>query len=460
MSSTSTADIPYLGIAQLGALLRSRLISSLEVTRLLLDRISSIDAQLQSYSHVSGDLAVEGARRADLELRRGIDRGPLHGVPVAIKDLCDVEGMPTGAGMVLSRDISATADAEVVHRLKDAGAVILGKLEMTEGGFSAYHPSIAAPINPWSRQLWSGVSSSGCGVATAAGLCFGSIATDTGGSVRWPSAANGVTGLKPTWGRLSTRGVVPCSPSLDTVGLMARSALDCELMMNSVVTSKEEAGSMGVPPKFRLDGLRVGLDQSYAFRGADEDTQRAVQTSLDLLVSAGATLQSFTMPDTRHVLPDILTIVAVESVLAHSATYPSRSAEYGPRVKAIFESATRVSPDEKRAVDQRRDEFRHDLQVRFREIDILVTPVQCFATPLADHLARQDDDPDQLERLARFTCPFNLTGNPTLTLPAGESGGAPLGVQFVGRLNADELLLCVGKGFQHCSSWHTRHPPA
>src|SRR6516162_806371 len=217
-------ELCYLELVEVGRRIQARQLSSVEVTQAVLDRIARLDPRLKAYATLTPDLALAQAREADREISRGTLRGPLHGVPIAVKDLCHTKGIPTAAGMPIHKEYRPDRDATVVSRLRAAGAIVLGKLQLTEGAFGAHHPAIDPPINPWSAAHWTGVSSSGSGVATAAGLCYGSLGSDTGGSIRFPSTMNGVTGLKPTWGRVSRAGVFALAESMDHIGPMTRSA--------------------------------------------------------------------------------------------------------------------------------------------------------------------------------------------------------------------------------------------
>ncbi len=205
------SETAFAGLVETGRRLARRELSSLELTDALLERIERLDPDLKSYATVMADSARTEAERADEELTQGRVRGPLHGVPIAVKDLCDTNGIVTACGMPMLRERVPYADATVVARLREAGAVLVGKLQMTEAAFAVHHPDITPPVNPWTPERWSGASSSGSGVAVASGLAFGALGSDTGGSIRFPALCNAIVGIKPTWGRVSRRGVFPLS---------------------------------------------------------------------------------------------------------------------------------------------------------------------------------------------------------------------------------------------------------
>src|SRR6201991_1947433 len=291
-----TTDLHYLGLIEVGKQIQARKLSPVEVTKAMLGRIDQLDARLKSYAHVMGDTALADAATAEKEIASGKIRGPLHGVPVAVKDLCWAKGAPAAHGMTIHRDFRPTEDATVVTRLKDAGAIILGKLQQTEGAYADHHPKIDPPKNPWNADLWSGASSSGSGVATAAGLCFGSLGSDTGGSIRFPSAANGITGLKPTWGRVSRHGVFALAASLDHIGPMARSAVDAGFMLRVIAgLDPNDPTTLAAQVPDYLAGLdrgvrelRIGVDADYNEAGSDPDVVRAVREARKVLERLGA----------------------------------------------------------------------------------------------------------------------------------------------------------------------------
>lgn len=286
----------YMGLQEVARLIASRDVSPVELTQHMLDRISKVDVTLKSYATVMAEPALAAARSAEQEILAGKYRGPLHGVPIAVKDLCYTKGIRTMGGTAVLKGFVPDVDATVVSRLHDAGAILLGKLNLTEGAALGYHPDFDVPLNPWDRGRWPGGSSSGPGVATAAGLCFGALGTDTGGSIRFPSSANGVVGLKPTYGRVSRFGVLPLAESLDHVGPMARRVADVAILFDAIAgvdprdpTSLRESA----PNSYRdigqgIEGLRIGLDREYAFAGVDTGQVASIEEALKVLTGLGA----------------------------------------------------------------------------------------------------------------------------------------------------------------------------
>ncbi len=278
--------LPYRSLTEVAGLIRSGALSPVEVTRTILERIERLEPQLHSYATVTAELALEQARQAEGEIQSGRYRSALHGVPIAVKDLCFTKGIRTACGTTILADWQPEIDATVVERFRTAGAVLLGKLQMTEGAFADHHPQIARPRNPWHPDHWAGASSSGSGAATAAGLCYGSLGSDTGGSIRFPSAANGVTGLKPTWGRVSRYGVFPLSDSLDHIGPMARSAADCAALLGVIAgADANDPTTLTAPVPDYLAGLaegvlgarglRIGIDAGFNGSGRRAEGGRA-----------------------------------------------------------------------------------------------------------------------------------------------------------------------------------------
>jgi amidase len=461
-------DIAWMSIDELARRIRARELTSVEATEAMLRRIAALDPALRAYARVTPELARAQARAADARLARGEPAGPLHGVPIAVKDLCWTAGIPTAAGTTIHRDFVPPVDGTVVRRLREAGAVLLGKLQMTEGAFSAHHPAIDPPRNPWNPDTWTGVSSSGSGVAAAAALCFGAIGTDTGGSIRYPSAANGVTGLKPTWGRVSRHGAFELAASLDHIGPMARSAADCGLMLAAIAgADPDDPTALQAPvPDFlagdgrRLDGITVGLDEAWALGDIEAPAATALADALRVLAGAGARVLPVRMPAVDAVVAGWVAHCGVEAAVAHAATYPSRRAEYGPMLAGLLDTGLALSGPDYQRILLARAGFTGQVDALMAEVDLLITPVMPFAGPSVARIATLRNEPGYRLRLSRYTAPFDMSGHPTITLPAGfTADDLPVAVQLVsGRLRED-LLVRAGRVFQAITDWHARRPP-
>ncbi|MBR1209902.1 amidase [Bradyrhizobium sp. JYMT SZCCT0180] len=463
----TTADLHYLELTQIAARIRTRRISSVEVTRAHLDRIAALDGELASYVQVMADAAMAQAETAHAEIAAGRYRGPLHGVPIALKDLFWTKGVPTAAGTAVHRDFRPDQDASVVRRLKEAGAVVLGKLQLTEGAYSDHHPSVTPPKNPWSADYWPGISSSGSAVATAAGLCYGSLASDTGGSIRWPCAANGLTGLKPTWGRVSRHGVFELAATLDHIGTITRSAADAGAMLG-VIAGPDRADPTAVPdpvPDYLaaaeqdVRGLRIGFDARWSIDGVDHATQRVLGEAMEVMRVQGADIVDLQFPDVKQAVADWVPNCAVEAAVAHEATYPARKHEYGPVLASVVETGRALSGLDYQKILLRRLELRGRVTSLFETVDVLLIPVHPFPPLTLAMIKTLGEQPDLIARLQEYTCPFNMTGHPTITLPGGFSAnGLPIAFQLVAAHLDEATLIRAGAAFQRITSWHRRHP--
>ncbi|HTF79370.1 MAG TPA: amidase [Bradyrhizobium sp.] len=462
-----TRDLHYCELVEIGQRIQKREQSSVEATQAQLDRIAHLDGQLKSYAYVMASAALEQAHAAEKEIAAGEVRGPLHGVPIAVKDLCWTKDAPTAAGMTIYRDYRPSEDATVVSRLKEAGAVILGKLQLTEGAYADHHPEIDPPRNPWDATLWPGASSSGSGVATAAGLCYGSLGSDTGGSIRFPSAANSVTGLKPTWGRVSRYGVFELAATLDHIGPMARSAVDCGAILGAIAGSDPNDPTAVLEPvpnylanlSGSLRGTRIGVDPRWTSEGVDAAASGIFQDALRVAADLGAEILEIVVPDPTAMIDDWFPLCAVETAVAHEATYPSRKSEYGPGLAGLIELGLQQSGKDYQKIVLRREAFKGMVRALFEKVDLLAVPAQTFAAPTLAKMATLGENPELITGLLRFSCPFDMTGSPTITLPGGftESGG-PVAFQFVGRHFDEARLVAAGDAFQRVTDWHRRHP--
>lgn len=460
-------ELHYLELTELTRRIHAKELSPVEATQAELDRIGALDGRLRSYVRLTPELALEQARRAEAEIARGTIKGPLHGAPIAVKDLCWTKGIPTTGGMAIYQDFLPDQDATVVRKLRDAGAVLLGKLKMTEGAYADHHPDVAPPLNPWNPDHWVGASSSGSGVATASGLCYGSLGSDTGGSIRFPSAANGVTGLKPTWGRVSRYGVFELAATLDHIGPMTRSAADCAAVLGAIagIDPNDPTASPEPVPNYLagirrgLRGLRVGVDADWNSTKTDPEVVRIVGEALKVIAELGGDIRAVRFPDARTVVDEWIPHCAVETAVAHAATYPARESEYGAALAGLIDIGRGLSGMDYQKIILHRIDFRGRVQTLFDAIDLLVVPAQPFASPTLEFMANIIKDPEVLPGLLRYTAPFDLTGNPTITLPGGfTAAGMPLAFQFVAGHFAEDLLCRAGYAYQQATDWHRRHP--
>lgn len=459
-------DWHYATVMEVADAIRSRQVSPTELTDMLLQRIDRLDPTLHSFATITAELAREQAQIAEAELMHGVDRGPLHGVPIAVKDIIDTAGIVTAAGMPLHRDHRPGTDATVVARLREAGAVLLGKLQLTEGAFISHHPAIAPPLNPWKADYYAGASSSGSGVATAAGLCFASLGSDTGGSIRFPSAANGITGLKPTWGRVSRHGVFALAASLDHIAPMARSAADAGFMLR-VIAGRDPCDSTTLTAEVPdyLAGfdqgvreLRIGVDTGYNEAGCDPDVVASVREARKVFESLGAVVKEITVPNPAAVMSAWGSYCAVETAIAHEPTYPARAVEYGGLARLI-EAGRSVSAIDLMKAHHERLAFSGALASMFSDIDLLLVPTQTRADFTCAQEAELFATEEGLAGFLRFATPFDMSGSPTITLPGGfTSKGMPLSFQLVGRHLEEELLVRAGHAYQQATDWHRRHP--
>ncbi len=460
-------ELAYMSLTEVATLLEKRELSPVELTRRLLERIDRVDTHLHSYRTVLADRAFEQARRAEEEISRGEYRGLLHGVPIAVKDLVYMAGIPTLCGSTLMQGWLPDYDATVLRRLETAGAVILGKLHMTEFALRWHHPAWPAPVNPWGADRWSGVSSSGSGVATAAGLCYGSLGTDTGGSIRFPAACNGVVGLKPTYGRVSRYGVFPLAKSLDNIGPITRRVADAAAMLSIMAgyDPDDPTSSHRSVPDYvaRLEqdvrGLRIGVDERFIRGGVQPEVSEAVLRAVKELTELGLEAVEVVVPPIE---PDFMmntwsTLCAGDAADAHRATWPARVGEYGPFRQWLELADTQTAADYA-AAHATRLEYAGRIAGLFEQIDLLACPAMPYAAPPIgdDALPLPGDNVVR----PRFTYPFNFSNSPTLTLPCGfTSDDLPIALQLVGPHFAEETLLRVGHAFEQSTAWHTRLPP-
>ena len=457
-------------IAEVAPLIRDRRLTATDLLESQIERIERLDGGLKAYATVMSRHAREQARAADVEIGAGRYRGALHGVPVAVKDLCDTAGVRTMGGCAVLADHVPAFDATVVAKLAEAGAVLLGKLNLTEGAMGGYNPKFDVPENPWKKGHYAGASSSGSGCATAAGLAFATLGSDTGGSIRTPASACGTVGLKPTWGRVSRYGVLALAESLDHVGPLTRSSADAGIVLQAISGSDPNdptALPESVPDMLgSLDagvrGLKVGYDETYAAEDMEADFAAAVAAGVRTVERLGAQIVPVTMPSNlREYMGAWPVLCASEAAAAHAQTFPSRAGEYGPWLRQWLESGVGYSATEYAEANVLRAACVGELRQIMRDIDVMagpstarsaypVTPDELYGPMPAEW------DPWRL----RFSAPTNYSGLPTISLPCGLNGdGLPLSIQFVGHLLAEPLLVGLGHAFEQATEFHELHPP-
>lgn len=433
-------------IQEAGALLRTRKISSVELVRQSLATIDKLNPSLNAFITITADAAMARAKRADDELSRGVDRGPLHGIPVAHKDLFDTAGVRTTYGSKIFTNHIPSQDADVVQLLDRGGAVSLGKLGLHElaYGITSANPHFGPVRNPWNPDRIPGGSSGGSGTAVATGMVMLASGTDTGGSIRIPAAFCGIAGLKPTYGLISTRGCRPLSESLDHMGPMAATVADVALGMEVLTRRKYDLSGES------LRGIRVGVPENFFFDHALPEVVEATQRTVDAAKNAGAEIVSVKIEAAEELVECALAIILAEG--ADSATdIWDRLADLGDDVRARFIQGRAADLNMYLKAQRRRvDAARRFLRV-FESCDIVLTPASPLPAPRAGDSKLTLGGKEYDVRLActRLVRPINLLGNPALALPSGlSSDKLPLSIQLIGRHYEDAPLLRVGHAIE------------
>lgn len=453
-------------------LIATRELSPVALVEATLRRIEAI-GETHAYISVYGEQALEVARASEMMIATGHRLGPLHGVPIALKDNIDVRGEITTAGSKILAEHRPDADAAVVRRLRAAGAIIVGKTNMHEfawGGTSA-NPHYGFVTNPWDTTRMPGGSSGGSGVAVATRACAGALGTDTGGSIRLPSALNGVTGLRPTIGRVSNAGVVPLAWSMDTVGPMARTAQDCAAMFTALAGfDPDDAGSIdrGTVDYTRnldggVDGLRVGVIEGYSLHHVQPAVEKSVRSALEVLATAGAFTVDVAVADIEGNISAQLTVEAAEPSTYHQRWLRERPEDYGDDVRLLLEAGELLLATQYLQAQRYRALLRQQTLAALSAADVLVCPTLPFAaTPLGDVTVEitPDAPEDMLSAIMQFTGLPSLTGLPAISVPCGfDADGLPVGLQLIGRPFEEATLLRAAAAFQARTGFHHQVPP-
>lgn len=468
MTELESQPLHFQTISQIVRQTKSGALSAERLTQYMLDRITSRDETLKSYVRVLNESALQQARALDDMQRRGDRLGALHGVPIAIKDLLFTQGVETASGTRVMADFVPDYDATVVSRLREAGAVIIGKTQLTEGAFGAHHPSIDPPKNPWNTAYWPGVSSSGSGAAVAAGLAFGALGSDTGGSIRFPSASCGLVGLKPTYGRVSRYGAFALAHSLDHIGPMTRSVEDAARMLGVIAgADANDPSALDVPVPNYLQFLQgslqdtcIGVDWSYVREGVAPEIVATVERACQQFETSGVQIKEVTMPSEYRLLVDGWGVTcAVECAQAHADLYPAHKALYGPVLAGLLEMGRAVASSEYQALQVLRDTFRAKLDHLFEDVDVMIFPNMTGPVPTVAQMDSVVAEDDSRAAFINFTAPSDYSGHPTLTLPAGlDAQGLPLSFQLMGKSLHEQQLITLGSAYEHVQGTMP-HPP-
>ena len=467
----NTQDLCFSSISDLASRVAARELTALEVVRSFLSRIDHINPAVNAYMVVTAEQAEEDARRVDREIAKGRAPGVLGGVPLGIKDLIDVGGVPTAAGAHRRFHYTPERDAPVISRLRRAGAVILGKTNLHEFayGVTNINPHTGPVRNPWDPSRIPGGSSGGSAAAVAAGLCAGALGSDTGGSIRIPSSLCGTVGLKPTYDRISRAGVVALAWTLDHLGPITRTTRDAALLLRVMAGADpgDPANVKAEPPPFDepsedgLSGIRIGVPRGFFWERTHSEVYAAATGALRVLADRGATILDVDLPHAEDAGKAVAIILSVEATAYHERRLRGSLGAYGDDLQVRLLRGFFIPGTDYVLAQRARALLTHEFLSAFHGVDVLVTPTTTVpARPI-------EEDPGagaavsltMSTELTRFTNPFNLTGMPALSVPCGFArDGLPIGLQIVGKPFDEALVLRVGHAYEQATEWHRKRP--
>jgi aspartyl-tRNA(Asn)/glutamyl-tRNA(Gln) amidotransferase subunit A len=465
-------DLTALTLAEAARRMERKELSPVELTQAALERISTLNARLNAFITVLGDQAIIAAKVAEREMMSGQRRGPLHGIPIALKDLCATRGVRATAGSKILQEYIPTEDATVALRLAQAGTILLGKLHMNEfaygpDGDNAHYGRVR---NPWNLECITGGSSSGSGAAVAASLCLGALGTDTGGSIRIPSALCGIVGIKPTYGRVSRHGITPLCWSLDHAGPMARTVEDVAILLQAMAgyDVKDPSSAQRSVPDYaaalsgNMRGLRLGLPREYFFEMIDPEVEHAVRQAIEVMKGLGASVHEVSWPSLRYATLAALIIVLVEASAFHEPWIRTRPQDYHPDVALRLKWGLLLPASAYPKAQRLRALMCREAAQLWPQVDALVTPATMMAAPRPDeaHIRLGNRQMSTREAILRLMRPFNLTGLPAISVPCGfTSSGLPIGLQIAGKPFDEATVLRVAHAYEQSTDWHRRQPP-
>ena len=471
-------ELAFASIEQVAPLIRKKKLSPVELTELMLRRIERLNPKLNTYITVTAELAMKQARKAEAEIcaprSRARYRGPLHGIPISLKDNIYTAGIRTTAGSKILSGFVPTEDATVAVRLREAGAILLGKTNMHEFayGVTCNNPHFGAVHNPWDLKRIPGGSSGGSAAALAAGLCYASIGTDTGGSIRIPAALCGIVGLKPTFGRVSCHRVIALAPSLDHTGTLARTVHDVGVVLRAIAgldPFDETTVAKPVPDYSRemsrpLKKLRLGWPKDYFWEKLDDEVRKLCETAARNYEKLGAKIEGISLPHAAAGEDPSTAIALAEARAYHEAQgwYPARASDYSDESRKRLEMGAGIrAVDFLRAFEMARIE-RADFDAAFERVDAILTPTAPFmAPPIEEKTVKASYGEEPVRSgLLRLNRPSNYTGLPALSIPCGfTSANLPIGLQLIGRAFEEGRLLQIARGYEQGHDWHLRRPP-
>ena len=467
-----TNELHYLTVSDAASLIESGQLSPVELVEAHLERIEQTDERLNSFVTLLADEARSAAADAESAIQGGGYLGPLHGIPIGLKDLYYTKGIRTTVGSKIMGDFIPDYDAAVTERFRDAGAILLGKLQMHEFalGATSENPHHGPARNPWDTTRITGGSSGGSGSAVSSGQCMAALGSDTGGSVRIPSSACGIVGLKPTFGRISRRGVFPLSNSLDTVGPMTRTVTDNAIVMNVIAGYDERDQSCANRPDEDftrllgqdISGLRIGVPQDYFYDMIDDEVQAAVQQAARTLEGLGAQVEECSIPALNDSISISGAILLTEAAEIHLDNLRERPDDFGSDVRGRLEEGAMTPAVSYIAAQRARTEFNRAIAEAMKTYDILLAPTNAVPAPrIGENVVEVGGVTEaKLALMPRLTRPHNICGIPTVSVPCGfSSDGLPIGVQLAARPFEDALALQVAYAYEQATDWHSQRPP-
>lgn len=467
----TSRDLHYLSISEAAKLLCEKSLSPVELIQAHLSRIDAIEPSLNSFITLLAEEAVISARRSEQEILSGEYRGPLHGIPIGLKDLYYTKGVPTTIGSKIMRNFVPEYDATVTNRFTKAGAILMGKLQMHEFalGSTSVNPHDGPAHNPWNTECITGGSSGGSGSAVSAGQVMGALGSDTGGSIRIPAGLCGIVGLKPTFGRVSRRGVFPLSFSLDTVGPMTRTVRDAALIMNTIsgydpldpssARSTDEDFTKSIDQDIK--GLRIGIPDEFFYDIIETEVAERMCSAAGVFEDLGAIVERVSIPVLNHSLTISSTILVTEAAEVHIDNLREQPQNIGSDVRGRLQVGALTSAHDYIKAQRARFKFNESIAKTMETYDILIAPTVASGAPKINQTEIEigGKQENALSLMSRLTRPFNICGYPTASVPSGfTSAGLPTGIQIAGRPFEDSTVLRVAHAYEQATEWHTLKP--